>query len=154
VGKAIVVYDTKYGNTRKVAEKIVEGLAQMNWPNATIRDVEETTPADILDYDLILLGAPNHLGRPARTMSRFIDAASDLDLHGKPIAVFDTYMGGDFEKAMKKMKERIGSKIPVARILSPGLSIRVEKTKGPIADGEIQKCVEFGVRIGSLLKSP
>ncbi len=152
--RAVVVYDTKYGNTRQVGEKIVEGLRQAGGLDIAILDAEETAPNDVADYDLILLGAPNHIGRPSRVMRKFIDAIGELDLKGKLIAVFDTYMGGDFQKAMRRMQEQVSEKIPGVKLLSPGLSIRVEGMRGPISDGEIPKCVEFGARVGSQTLAP
>jgi len=46
-------------------------------------------------------------------------------------AVFDIYMGRDFEKAVKKMEKRIGEKAPGLRRIATGLSIKVQGVKGP-----------------------
>ena len=54
----------------------------------------------------------------------------------KWVAVFDTYLGGDFEKAVKKMEKRIGEKVLSLKLITSGLSIRVDEMKGPILDGE------------------
>ena len=155
MSKAIVFYDTKYGITRLVAEKIAEGIKQVGGIETEVQDVEESSPKDALDYDLILLGAPNHIGRPSRKMKKFIDKLSKLDLSGKKAVAFDTYAGKgvdkDFEKAMKKMEKQMAEKIPGLEVISLGLSIRVEGNKGPIANGEIPKCMDFGSRIGSQL---
>jgi len=66
----------------------------------------------ISEYDLVLVGSPNHIGRPTRSVKKLIDKLGELDLKEKRIAVFDTYMSKDFEKAVKKMEKRIGKKIP------------------------------------------
>ena len=68
-------------------------------------------------------------------------------MDGKKFAVFDTYMGRDFEKAVKKMEKRISEKAPGLRRISDGLSIKVQGMKGPIAEGELPKCKEFGRNI-------
>lgn len=65
-------------------------------------------------------------------------------------AVFETYLGGAFEKAVKKMERQIAEKAPGLKIVTPGLSIRVDGIKGPITDGELPKCQEFGIRIATL----
>lgn len=67
-------------------------------------------------------------------------------------AVFDTYMGKDFEKAAKKMEKRISEKAPGLKKIADGLSIKVQGIKGPIAKGELQKCKEFGKNIATQLK--
>ena len=63
------------------------------------------------------------------------------------MAVFDTYLGGDFKKAVKKIEKQISEKAPQLTLAVPGLSIRVKGMRGPIEEGEIPKCKEFGVNI-------
>jgi len=62
-----------------------------------ISDVKEVDLERIADSDAILIGAPNHMGRPARTIREFMDKLGKLDLKAKWVAVFDTYLGGDLE---------------------------------------------------------
>ncbi len=151
--KVFVFYDTKYGNTKLVAEKIVEGMKEVEGIEATISDVEKTDSKRAADYDAILIGSPNHFGGPVRGIKRFIDKLGKLDLKAKWVAVFDTYLGGDFEKAVKKMEKRINEKVPRLKLIAPGLSIKVADMKGPIVDGELPKCKEFGKRIADQLKA-
>ena len=73
---------------------------------------------------------------------------------GKEFAVFDTYMGKDVKKAVTKMEQRMREKAPALKMLAHGLSIQVEKWKGPIVDGELPKCKEFGTSIAAALKFP
>ena len=145
-----MVYDTKYGNTKLVAEKIVNGLREIKGIDVAICDVEKDDIDSVADFDAILIGAPNHLGRPARKITKFIDKLGKLNLGGKKAAVFDTYLGKDFEKAVKKMEERINDKTSL-RIITQGLSIKVEGMKGPVTEGELQKSKEFGKRIGTIV---
>jgi flavodoxin len=99
------------------------------------------------------VGSPNHFGGPTRSINKFIDKLGKLDLKGKLFAVFETYLGKDFEKAVKKMKKRINEKVPGWKLIVPGLAIKVEEMKGPIVDGELPKCKEFGKKIANKLKS-
>ena len=151
--KVFVVYDTKYGNTKLVAEKIVEGLREVEGIETVISDVEEVDFEKLADCDAILMGAPNHMGGPSRTIKKFIDKLGKIDLKTEWFAVFDTYLGGDFEKAVKKMEKRINEKIPGLKLITSGLSIKVDGMKGPIKDGELPKCKEFGKKIAIQLKS-
>jgi len=150
--KIFVVYDTKYGNTKLVAEKIVEGIREVEGMKIAISDVKEVDLERIADSDAILIGAPNHMGRPARTIREFMDKLGKLDLKAKWVAVFDTYLGGDFEKAVKEMEKRIGEKVPSLKLITSGLSIKVQGVKGPITDGELPKCKDFGKKIATQLK--
>ena len=151
--KVFVVYDTKYGNTRLVAEKIVEGIREVKGIEATMSDVEEVNIENVADYDAILIGSPNHMGGPVRGIKKLIEKLGKLELKAKWVAVFDTYLGGDFEKATKKMEKRINEKIPSLKLITPGLSVKVAGMKGPIIDGELPKCKDFGKRIANQLKT-
>ena len=153
MAKVFVVYDTKYGNTKLVAEKIVEGMREVEGIETAIGDVEEVKLGNLADSDVILIGSPNHLGGPARGIKKFIDKLGKLDLKAKWVAVFDTYLGEDFEKATKKMEKRIGEKVPGLKLITSGLSIRVGGTKGPIVEGELPKCKDFGKKIANQLKT-
>ena len=151
--KVFVVYDTKYGNTKLVAEKIAEGMKEVEGIDTDIGDVEDTDPEQTATFDAILVGSPNHFGGPVGGIKRFIDKLGKIDLESKSIAVFDTYEGGDYAKAVKKMEKRISEKVPALKLITPGLSIKVDGTKGPITDGELPKCKEFGKKIANLLKT-
>ena len=98
------------------------------------------------------MGSPNHIGGATRGIRKFIDKLGKINLEGKLAAVFDTYVGKDFEKAVKKMEKQIGGKVPGLKLAAPGLSIRVEGPRGPIAEGELPKCREFGVKIATQLR--
>ncbi|MEM3730776.1 MAG: flavodoxin domain-containing protein [Candidatus Bathyarchaeia archaeon] len=150
--KVIIVYESRYGNTKRVAETIVEGIQEIEGVEASVSELKEVDFSTIQSYDAILIGSPNHLGGPTRGIKGFIDRLGKLKLEGKGFAVFDTYMGRDFEKAVKKMEKRINEKVSGLKQIASGLSIKVLGIKGPIAEGELQKCKEFGKRIANQLK--
>ncbi|MFX1508922.1 MAG: flavodoxin family protein [Promethearchaeota archaeon] len=151
--KVLVVYDTKYGNTKLVAEKIVEGLNEVKEIETAISDIKDTDAKKAADYDAILIGSPTHFGGPVRGINKFIDKLGKLDLKAKWAAVFDTYLGEDFEKSVKKLETRIREKAPQLKLITPGLSIQVDGMKGPVTEGEFPKCKDFGKRIATLLKT-
>jgi len=149
--KVFVVYDTKYGNTRLVAEKIVEGMKEVEGIETAISDVEEVDLENLADYDAILIGSPNHMGGPVRGIKKLIDKLGGFSLRAKWAAVFDTYLGGDFEKAVKKMERRIGEKVPALKLVTPGLSVKVDGMKRPIVNEDLLKGKEFGKKIANQL---
>lgn len=153
MAKVIVVYESKYGNTKLVAEKIIEGMREVTGVETVLAELKEVDLSQLVGFDAILVGSPNHIGGATRSTKKFIDALGKLNLEGKLAAVFDTYLGGDFEKAVKKMEKQISEKAPGLRLAAPGLSIRVEGMKGPITEGELPKCKEFGVKIATQLKA-
>ena len=152
MAKVIVVYESKYGNTKLAAERIVEGMNQVSGTEAKLTELNDVDLTQIGEFDIVLFGSPNHMGGATRSIRKFIDKLGNINLEGKQAAVFDTYMGGDFEKAIKKMEKQIREKVPGLKIIAPGLSIRVDGMKGPITDGELPKCQEFGIKIATLVK--
>jgi len=152
MAKAIVVYESKYGNTKLVAETIVEGMNQVSGIKTTLAELNDVDLTQIDGFDAILVGSPNHMGGATRSIRKFIDKLGKLNLQSKQGAVFDTYLAKDLEKAVKKMERQIGEKVPGLTLVAPGLSIRVDGMKGPITDGELPKCKEFGVKIATQMK--
>ncbi|NIR88096.1 flavodoxin family protein [Candidatus Bathyarchaeota archaeon] len=153
MAKVIVVYESRYGNTKLVAETIIEGMREVKGIETVLMELKEVDLNKIPDYDVVLVGSPNHFGGPTRGVKKFIDKLGKLPLKGKLFAVFDTYLGEDFEKAVKKMEKRINEKVPGLKQIAPGLSIRVQGLKGPILEAELPKCKEFGNKIVAQIKA-
>jgi NAD(P)H dehydrogenase (quinone) len=145
--KIIIIYDTKHGNTKKVAELIGEGLKSVEENVITFQNVEEFDLNKEVAYDLILIGTPNHYGKPTKSIKKLIQNLPNSSLKVNSFAVFDTYMFKDYEKAVKKMEKKIDELLPNLNKISAGLSIRVAKTKGPILDEELPKCKDFGIKL-------
>jgi len=141
--KVIVVYESKYGNAKLVAETIAEGMGQVEGVETIVSEVKEVDLKKVPDYDAILVGSPTHIDRPTGGIKKFIGKLGKLPLEGKFFAAFATYLlDKSFEQATKKSE-----KVPGAKLAAPGLSIRVAGMKGPISEGELPKCKEFGNRI-------
>jgi len=145
--KALIVYHTKHGNTKKVAELIGEGLKTIEENEVTIENVKEIDLNKDEIYDLILVGSPNHVGSHTKSVKKFIKGLPNASLKGKSFAVFDTYMSKDYEKAVKKMEKQIDEVMPNLNKASSGLSIKVGGMKGPIVEEDLPKCKEFGITL-------
>ncbi|MFW9834372.1 MAG: flavodoxin family protein [Candidatus Thorarchaeota archaeon] len=151
--KVLVAFDTKYGNTETVAKTIVEGIESVEGVEVTLSNMKKVDFKKLDEFDAILVGCPTHFGGPTRGAKKFIDKLGKIDLQGKGIVTFDTYIKEDFEKSVKKMEEKIGEKTPGLQLLLPGLSIQVEDMKGPILKEELPKCREFGIQVATQLTS-
>ena len=153
--KVFVVYDSKYGNTKLAAENILKGIRKVEGIETAIGNVKEIDIRKVADFDEILLGAPNHMSRPSRTMKKFVNRLAELDLKSKNLAVFGTYAGKirTVDRAVKKLEKMVEKKLPNLNLVSPGLSIRVSGIRGPIVDGEIPKCVDFGKKLAGQLRN-
>jgi len=145
--KVLIAYDTKYGNTKQVAELIAEGIKTVESNEVDISHVNEVDLNKDILYDLIVIGSPNHMGTQTEKTRMFVKNLSKSPLKGNSFAVFDTYMSKDFEKAVKKSEKQITKKIPDMKKILPGLSIRVAGKKGPILEEDLPKCKEFGISL-------
>ncbi|MHA2120906.1 MAG: flavodoxin family protein [Promethearchaeota archaeon] len=152
--KTIIIYETKYGNTKKAAEAIGEGLIEAGH-EIILRDVKEADINEIKDADVIVIGSPTYAGSHARGIKKFIKKMLDINMEGKSIVAFDTHSAGGegnfLRKAVFKMEKQIQKTVPGIKIVMNGLQVGVHGIKGPLVDGELEKCKEFGKKIGSNL---
>lgn len=153
--KVFVFYDSKYGNTKQVAEKITNGIRSVAGTEADMGYVKEVSFHDAVCYYAIVLGAPNHMGRPSRTMKRFVESLALTDLKATSVAIFGTYSGRVRiqDRAEKKLEKIAAEKLPNLKHIMPGLSVRVKGVTGPVAEGELDRSFEFGVKIAKKLRS-
>jgi NAD(P)H dehydrogenase (quinone) len=92
MAKGIVVYYSKSGNTKQMAELVAkamndEGLA------TECKSVDKVEAKDLLDYDAIVLGSPTYYGQMAGPLKELIDEM--VSFHGK----LDGKVGGAFSSS-------------------------------------------------------
>jgi flavorubredoxin len=144
MAKVFVFYDSKYGNTKLAAEKVAEGL-RSGGVTVDLGYIKEVNPEHALDYDALVLGMPNHMGRPSQAMKKFVNQLATLGLKNKKVAVFGTYAGKErYDRAVKTIEKMVQDKMPNLTLILPSLSVRVNGVSGPVVDGELPKCVDFG----------
>ena len=80
MAKVLVIYFTRTGNTKAMAESVADG-AQREGAQVTLKDVEETKADEMLDYDAIVAGSPTYYGGMAGKLKDFFD--SSVVHHGK-----------------------------------------------------------------------
>ncbi len=150
--RAIIVYESIYGNTKKVAESIAKGMKQEgNIECKVVKTGEIHHTDDLATFDIILFGCPNHNQEPARNMLKFLDRVAIVGLEGKTGAAFDTYTGGNKGVALKKLEAVIQDKLPGLNLVVEGFSALVNGRKGPLAKNEIERALDFGGRFVSNL---
>ena len=152
MAKVIVVYESKFGNTRIAAEAIIEGMKEIPGIEATLCQPKAVDLSSIPDYDAIVIGSPTHVGRPTWGIRRFIGKLGKINLEGKMAAVFDLRINPDPGQAVRRMEAQLADKAPGLKLVAPGLSVLVSGMHGPIAEGELPRCKEFGNKIVSRLK--
>ena len=102
--KALIVYYSATGNTKKVADVIHDGLLN-DKVKSTLCTVQDAAGEEFYDYDLVFLGSPSIQFLPAEPVMRFIKDKMKLHMErgdiklcapkipGKAAVVFCTYSG-------------------------------------------------------------
>jgi len=147
----LIIYDSKYGNTKIAAQQIAEGMKEIVEMETTTIYVKEIEYKKLMDYDILVIGAPNHMGRPSQTMKKFVNNLSEHDLRATQVAIFGTYSGKvRADRSVKKLEQMLKNKLPTLSLILPSLSIKVNGVTGPLAEGELAKCKEFGKKIAKI----
>jgi flavodoxin len=159
--KGLVVYHTKYGNCRKIAESIAGGLEEAG---LEVEVIPSETSKVGSEFDFIAVGSGTRMGRMTGGIKRFINREIKQDAwEGKPFQAFGT--GGKPKEDGSKHDdwncrgaERIHEAL-VARGLKPvdaaaKFFIQEEGLKGPLREGEEARARALGVDTGRRLLVP
>jgi menaquinone-dependent protoporphyrinogen IX oxidase len=157
--KGIVVYDTSYGNTRRVAETIAETLRESGI-EIDLFDVKGAKKLNAKDYDFLVLGSPTRFGTMSFAIRSFLGKVKKEEWMNKPFAAFDTENPENIEKARAEKKEwsaaeKIAVKLEERNMhqLLPVLKAAVFGQKGPLKEGEIERTKEYARELAAELKA-
>jgi flavodoxin len=87
--KAAVIFDTKYGNTEKIARSIETGLKATGIQTVCV-NVKDTVAHSLEQYDLICVGGPTQYQTASKTMRDFLQSLKGTNISGKLAFAFDT----------------------------------------------------------------
>ncbi|NHJ20204.1 MAG: flavodoxin family protein [Candidatus Lokiarchaeota archaeon] len=147
--KVLIVYETKYGNTKKAAETMGDVIKEAG-NDVTVMKVDVVESERIKDYEALVIGSPTYASSQAKSIKKFISSL-DVDA-GTKIVVFDTHSGdgintgGPMRRAVKKMEKQIEKNPNLEKIMN-GLQVAVKGIEGPLIDGELEKCKAFAKKI-------
>ncbi|MEM3704286.1 MAG: NAD(P)H-dependent oxidoreductase [Candidatus Bathyarchaeia archaeon] len=79
--KILIVYDSKTGNTEKMAFAVAEGAKQVEGVEVVIKKVDQTSLEDLLAADGIIMGSPTYYGQMSAKLKALIDES--VKIHGK-----------------------------------------------------------------------
>jgi flavorubredoxin len=108
--KALVVYDSLYGNTEKVAKALAAGL-ESGGVDVDVVKVEAVRLDELGGVDLLCVGAPVHAWNASKPMKEFLERLKSVEgLTGKKAFAFDTKMksrlaGSAGDKIERKLKD-------------------------------------------------
>lgn len=151
--KAMVIYDSVFGNTAQVAMEIGKGLGCAG----SVQTIRVTTVK--LDQssglELLVVGSPTRAFRPTEGIMNFLKSVPDGRLNGVKVAAFDTRIaaedikspilrfivntGGYAAKSIAKRLQKKGGELIV-----PPEGFIVEGTEGPMRKGELERAADWG----------
>jgi len=156
--KGIVIYDTSYGNTRKIAETITETLKESGI-EVDLFYVKKVKRLSAKDYDFLVLGSPTRMGTMSFTVKRFLGKVKGEEWANKPFAAFDTENPENIEQSRIQNKEwsaaeKIAKKLTEKKLNQalPVLKAVVLGWKGPLQEGEIERTKEYARELALKLK--
>jgi len=120
--KILIMYDSRTGNTEKLAEVVAEGVKRISGVTVELKAVEAVTPEDVIDADGYAVGSPSHFSiMSGKILALLTDLYSIRHkMAGKPIAVFTTGTGGQVT-ALENIERIIGVFNP--RFVKPGIAV-------------------------------
>ncbi|NWJ44906.1 MAG: flavodoxin family protein [Chloroflexi bacterium] len=128
--KALVIYDSKYGNTKQIAEsvaKVIDGESV---------NVTDFNPEMLVGIDVVVVGSPINGWGPSPLTQALLTKLEAIKLKDKCVAAFDTgyrskFSGNAAAKIMKRLISAGGKQ------LIPTRKFVVEHSEGPLGSDEI-----------------
>ncbi len=143
--KVLVVFDSKFGNTEKLAREIAAGIEETGLAEASVINIDDIEGQDIQLFDGVLFGAPIHAFRATRGIKGAVGKAAKKGLDGKLVGAFDTYQApGHAGKCAGQIEGELRKKAKGAILFSRHLTSLVDGYEGPLNEAEPAKAREFG----------
>jgi len=152
--KGIVAYDSYFGNTKIVAETLVEQI-KAEGHEAEIRSVKEDYPSPP-QGDFMFVGSPIRFGGVTGKTKRYVKHLDLAAWKDKPMAVFATVASPPKGEATEKQKQsyekwalraapklRDMAKDRGLNAVDAVLSVGVKDQRGPLVDDGLEKTKQF-----------
>jgi len=150
-GKAIVIYDTQFGNTEKIARALASGLREQGVQVDCIK-ASEVDINKLVGYDLLAVGGPTQAFGTSKPMKDFLGRLEGVELRGKNAFAFDTKVRfiftGSAAKGIEGRLRKLGMKI--ARSYASAI---VKGNEGPLEEGEEEMFKQIGTELSRSIQS-
>ncbi len=149
--KSVVLYFSKFGHTRQVAEAVGAGLAAAG--EVRVLDCADVQAGDLQGIDLLVMGSPTHRMNLPEALKPFFDTLPRRVLKGAQVAAFDTsYKMKPFLMRMTAGKRVLGKlrKLGGKKLVAPETFFVMER-KGPLYEGELARAEMWGKTLAAEL---
>ena len=156
--KALVIFESFFGNTEKIARAVAEGLAAHC--EVTVLRVADAQPEQFKAFDLVVIGSPTRGFRPSDGTKALLKALPASALQGVKIAAFDTRMDvKEANNAFLTFMERIFGYAaePIGKALARAGGTQADlpqgfivlASEGPLRDGELDRAAAWGEKLAA-----
>lgn len=154
--KALVIYDSVFGNTEKIAQSIAQGLSGAH-ETQCIR-AGSVSLAQIQAADILVMGSPTRSFAVTPATASVLESIPAAALQGKKVVAFDTrlLMTGVKGLLFRKIIDKGGYAAPIiasalvqkdGTLACPAEGFFVKSEKGPLVTGELERAVEWGKKL-------
>ncbi|HEY47518.1 MAG: nitric oxide synthase [Anaerolineae bacterium SM23_ 63] len=155
--KALVVYDSKFGNTERIAQVIGNALGSAY--EVEVLQVGTIMPDQIEGLKLLIVGSPTQRFNPTGGIKNFLQSLPSSGLEGIKVAAFDTRLTiEDIEEvAILSFFVRIfgyaakpignGLKRKGGELILPPEGFYVQGMEGPLVEGEVERAENWARQI-------
>jgi flavodoxin len=164
--KALILYDSQYGNTGKIAAAIADALGTPD--QVSLKRPAEFDPAALTGLDLLVAGAPTQRLSATPAMLNVLKSLPRNALQGVKVAAFDTRLTWEAINAMPVLPffvrlggHRFGfAADPIARLLKskrgtlvmPPEGFFVQGMEGPLLPAELERAAAWGCQLAAALQ--
>jgi flavodoxin len=143
--KAVIIYDSVYGNTAKIGRAMKDALAAHEVAMIKVGDADMEK---VKGADLLIVGSPTHGGRPTPAMKNFLRKIPKNTLRGIRAATFDTGIPKAGQGAFLKLVISVlgyAAKHIATALKKKGATILKAETfcvagkEGPLKNGEFDR---------------
>ena len=147
--ETVVVYDSLYGNTEKIARTIAGAIPGQ----VRVLRVGEASAAELQNVDLLILGSPVHGALPTEAVQGLLSRLGAPAREGAKAATFDTRLTWPFLErwggfAAPKMADTLKEKGWMLIGEPGGFFVRGLK-KGPLKKGEVERAAAWAKGLAS-----
>jgi len=145
MGKALIVYATRTGETKEIAELIAEGI-RMTGHEAVVANVSSIkSEKDLQGYDAYAFGSPTYHGQMMQAMQTMLFLAEKAGLQGKVGGSFGAY--GWSGEASDRIFDTMKNIFKMDMVRSP------LRLKSASLGGGITMAQDYGKEIGNKIKN-
>jgi flavodoxin len=143
----LIIYNSTYGNTEKIARAIGSGISG----EVKVLRANEAKISDLESVNLLIIGSPTQGGRPTPAVQQFFNNIPTDGLKNIKVAAFDTrFSEKDSNLALRLVMKTVGYAAgKIAKILEgkggklavPPEGFIVSGKKGPLKEGELERAM-------------